>query len=248
VQRAARRVRACDPVSRIPLKKRSDRRWLIPRLAPVILALAACKGGDSAPPAAPGPSAPAAPASAGELLDLGGSRGTFFGGDVARLRIDGADERVLVRSKDGAWIRAGEYDAWLGTYPVEITASDPTEARRQAVEQMIRFKLIVAKAQESGYGQRLAAGGGGSLDPKALAIAYIRDRMSDVAGVSDEEARVYEAAHPELFASLADPSIPPEIRAMAVKGSIRGDQLRAQVAVWKSQAGIEVEPGVFESH
>jgi hypothetical protein len=222
-------------VSRIPLIERSNQRQSIPWLALVLLALAACKGGE--------PAAPSETAATSDLLGMTSASSSFYGGDTSGLRFGAPAERVLVVSNDGPWLRAGEFDAWLGTYPLDITASDPGEARLQALDQMITFKLIVAKAREAGYAQRLDAGAG-TLEPKALAISYIRDRMTDIGGVSDAEARAFLEAHRELFPGIDDPRIPPELRAAAVKGSVRGQQLRAQIAQSRLEAGIRYEEGV----
>jgi len=228
-------------VSGLPLRERSNRRQSIPGLALVLLSFAACKGGE---PAAQSNDATAtSPMSADELLGMTSASSSFYGGDTSALRFGDPAERVLVVSKDGPWIRASEFDAWLGTYPLDITASDPDEARRQALDQMITFKLVVAKAREAGYAQRIDTGAG-TLEPKALAISYIRDRMTDIGGVSDAEARAFLEAHRELLAGIEDPRIPPELRAAAVKGSVRGQQLRAQIAQWRQAAGIRYEEGV----
>jgi hypothetical protein len=225
-------------VSRIPLNERRNQRQFIPWLALVLLALAACKGGEAAPET----NSTQAELSS-DFLGETSAASSFYGGDTSKLHFGAPAERVLVLSKDEPWIRAGEFDAWLGTYPLDITASDPEEAQLQALEQMVTFKLIVAKAREAGYAQRLD-GGGGTLESKALAISYIRDRMTDIGGVSDAEAREFLEAHRELFAGIDDPRIPPELRAAAVKGSVRGQQLRAQIAEWRAQAGIHYGEGV----
>jgi hypothetical protein len=159
-------------------------------------------------------------------------------GDLSKLRVAGGESTALVAPATGAFINAGEFNAWLGTHPLGITAEEPAGARRQALEQMVTFKLLVEHARKAGYEQKL----GSASEPKALALAYLRDQMSNLSLVSDEAARRHEAEHPERFAQLrAD--VPPEILVMAIKTSVRGEQVWEQVQGWMKDAGIRyVDP------
>jgi hypothetical protein len=165
------------------------------------------------------------------------SAASLYADDASKLRYrNAADHESLVTSARGPFVTAGEFNAWLGTYPLRITSDDLATARRQALEQMVTFKLFVEKARAAGYEDRL----GKASDPRSLAFAYIRDQITDVASVSDEAARRYEAEHPELFAQLGS-EVPPEVRLMAIKGSVRGEQLWERVQEWMEDAGIRYE-------
>ena len=160
-----------------------------------------------------------------------------FADDVSKLSFrDRADTETLVSSTKGTFITVGEFNAWLGSYPLRITAEDLAGARRQALEQMVAFKLLVEKARAAGYAERV----GPNSNQKSLVVSYLRDQMSDVATISDQAAQRYEELHPEVVAQLG-PDVPPEIRMMAVKGSIRGEQLWARVEDWMKDAGIRYE-------
>jgi hypothetical protein len=181
------------------------------------------------PAARPAPESIAGAASPGPLS------GNPYAEDVSMLRYrDPSGDETLVRSGRRAFIRVEEFNAWLGTYPLRITAADLDGARRQALEQMVRFKLLVESARQAGYEDRVGPGG----DQKALALAYLRDQVSDVATISDAAADRYEAEHPELFVQLGA-DVPPAVRMMAIKGSIRSDQLRARIEDMEADAAIE---------
>jgi hypothetical protein len=102
---------------------------------------------------------------------------------------------------------------------------------------MVTFKLLVAQARATGYEARL----GKESEPRSLAFAYLRDQITDVASISDDVARKYEAEHRELFAQLGGEEVPAEARMMAIKGSIRGEQLWERVQEWMADAGIRYE-------
>jgi hypothetical protein len=160
-----------------------------------------------------------------------------FADDVSKLSFrDRADTETLVSSTKGTFITVGEFNAWLGSYPLRITAEDLPGAQRQALEQMVAFKLLVEKARAAGYEERV----GPRSDQKTLVVSYLRDQMSDVATISDQAVQRYEDDHPEVLAQLG-PEVPPEIRMMALKGSIRGEQLWARVEDWMKDAGIRYE-------
>jgi hypothetical protein len=166
-----------------------------------------------------------------------------YGADFAGLRVEGrGDDETLVASNDGSFVRVGEFNAWLGTYPLQVTGGDLASSRRQALEQMVTFKLLVAQARAAGYEERL----GKASEPRSLAIAYLRDQVTDVASISDEAARKYEAEHPELFAQLGGDEVPAEARMMAIKGSIRGGQLWERVQEWMAEAGIRYQEGALQ--
>ncbi len=160
-----------------------------------------------------------------------------YNDDVGKLRIrDRAESATLVSSDKGAFITVGEFNAWLGSYPLRVTGDDLASARQQALEQMVRFKLLVASARAAGYEDKLGPGS----DQKALALAYLRDQISDVGSISNDAANRYEAEHPELFAQLGT-EVPPQVRMMAVKGSLRGEQLRSRIQDLETDAGIQYE-------
>ena len=161
-----------------------------------------------------------------------------YGGDIGRLRAEGPEEVVLVRSGEAPFITVGQYNDWLGSYPLNITSADPAEARMQAIDQMVTFKLIVQKARERGYANR-SESRGASADDRALAMSFIQEWVTNVALVSDEEAREYEARDAERFADLDSPELPVQLKMMAVRGSVRGEQLVAQVEIWKRESEIQ---------
>ena len=177
-----------------------------------------------------------------DMIQDGSVASSFYGGDPGRLRAEGQPERVLVRSGDSAFITAGQYNAWLGTYPLHITSEDPSEARRQALEQMVTFKLIAQKAREVGYEERLGSGGA-SVDDRSLALGYIRNWVTNVSSVTDAEARAYASREQAGFAQLDSPDIPGPMKIMAIQGSVRGEQLWTQVQAWMEEARIRYESG-----
>jgi hypothetical protein len=209
--------------------------------APAFSLLAALCGCERS--AAPGP-APTAPAPRSEVAItpvVAPSAASLYGEDPSGLRYRGrGDEETVVWSADGAYVSVGEFNAWLGTYPLRITSDDPSAAQRQALEQLVTFKLLVEKARASGYEERLGPGS----DPRSLAFAYIRDQIGNIASVSDEAAREYEAAHPEALAHIDPDEVPAQVRTMAIKGSIRGEQLWTRVQEWMAEEGIRYEEAV----
>ena len=162
---------------------------------------------------------------------------SFYGGDLAALRGDGPAEGVLVQSRGAAFITVGEYNAWLGTYPLSITSPNAEAARGEALEQMVTFKLIVQKARESGYQQQLESSGVRATE-KSLALGYIRDWVTNTASVTDEQAREYQSRERDRLAQLDSSDIPGELKMMAIKGSVRGEQLTQQVKAWMEEAEI----------
>jgi hypothetical protein len=165
---------------------------------------------------------------------------TSLYGDVERVRFEGPAKQVLVREGRRPFITGGQYNAWLGTYPVNITRKDPVEGRREVLEQMVIFKMLARKARESGYEGRLGVGGGG-VDEKSLVLTFIKDHVSNVGAVTEQEVHAYEARHPEFIANLDASGVPGDFRGMAIRGSVRGEQLDKQVHTWIKEAGIHYE-------
>ncbi len=193
----------------------------------------------------PGPEASAAATGSEVAITpvVAPSAASLYGDDVSRLRYQGrSDDETLVASSAGPYVRVGEFNAWLGSYPLRITSDDLPAARRQALEQLVTFKLFVAKARASGYEERL----GKASDQRSLAFAYIRDQVTDVASISDEAARQYESGHPELLAQIGSDDVPVDVRTLAIKGSMRGEQLWTRVQEWMTEAGIRYEEGALQ--
>lgn len=162
---------------------------------------------------------------------------SYYGGDPVRLRFDGSANDVLVYSEENSFINVDEYNAWLGTYPMDITAPDQAGAQKQALEQMVTFKLLAQKARES-RSRRGGAAQGADPDDSDLAVGFIRTWLTDTSSVSDAEALAYEQRERERLAAIATADIPAEIKMMAIKGSVRGEQLGAQVKIWMQEAEI----------
>ena len=179
-----------------------------------------------------------APASEESAADSSAAAASFYGGDVEKLRVNQPGDTVLVRAGAAPYITADQYNAWLGTYPLSIKSVDPTAARREALEQMVTFRLLVQKARDSGY--RPAPDGQG-LDDKSMVITYIRDHVTSIGGVTEEQARDYESRHQAELAQLDASGLPAEARTMAVRGSVRGEQLWDQVKSWMEARQIRYE-------
>lgn len=162
---------------------------------------------------------------------------TPYGVDVQLLRITAADRTVLVRSKGKKLITVAEYNAWLGSYPLNITSQDPAKGRRQAVEQMARFKLISRMALEAGYQNRMQSSGADSSE-KARVLSYIKDQMFNVAAVTDREARDYSATHSDTLSQIESADVPPEVKLMGVKSTILGERLKKRVDLWMERERI----------
>jgi hypothetical protein len=156
--------------------------------------------------------------------------------DVAKLRIRDPGDRVLVRSRGRPFIRAEEYNAWLGTYPLSITDADGLAAQRQAIDQMVNFRLLHDWAVAAGYGSK----GGAEGDARSIVLRYLSDQIRDVGGVSDAEAQRYYEAHRDQFVGLDAPELPPEIRQATLKGSVRGAQLATRIEEHRKEAGVEI--------
>lgn len=167
----------------------------------------------------------------------------FHGGDPARLRFDGRARDVLVHAGENPFITVDEYNAWLGTYPMKITAQDQSGAQQQALEQMVTFKLLVQKARESGS-WRSASAQGVIPDDSDLAVGYIRAWVTNTSSVSDAEALAYEQRESGRLAEISNSELPAQLKMMGLKGSVRGEQLWAQVKVWMEEAEIQYHTDV----
>jgi hypothetical protein len=202
-------------------------------IACAVLSLGCHAGGDEA-----GQEQPPGPSGEATLGQTASAAPAFYGGDVGRLRIDGAPDRILVRSGDEAFITVGEYNSWLGSYPLEITSEDPSEARRQALEQMVVFKMIAQQARGSGY-QEESEPGKMIPDEKTLVLNYIRRWVSNVSSVTEDQVQSYADREAARLHPLDSPDIPQEMKMMFIKTSVRGEQLAAQVEAWKEEARID---------
>lgn len=156
--------------------------------------------------------------------------------DLAKLRIAVAEDRVLVKSRSRPFIRADEYNAWLGTYPLSITEASGEAAQRQAIDQMVDFRLLHDWAVAAGYASKDGVGG----DARSIVLRYLSDQIRDVGGVSDAEAQRYYEAHREQLVGLDAAELPPEIRLATLKGSVRGAQLAARLEAHKKEADVEI--------
>jgi hypothetical protein len=156
--------------------------------------------------------------------------------DVAKLRVADPGDRVVVQARGRPFIRAEEYNAWLGTYPLAITDADEAGAQRQAVDQMVTFRLLLDRAIAAGYGSKAGA----ASDAKSIVLRYLGDQVRNVGGVSDAEAERYYEENREMFRALDTPEVPPEIRLAALKGSLRGAQLASQLEENKKEADVVI--------
>jgi hypothetical protein len=159
------------------------------------------------------------------------------GVDVSLLRIGEPADRPLVTSGGQPFITVSEYNAWLGTYPLAITESDPEVARKQAIEQMVRFKLIAGRARDSGYEGRLHSAGDDASE-RSMVLMYIRDQMSNISLVSDGEAQDFRRSHPDRIAAIEADDLPEEVRLAATKSAILGERFRERVETWMDEAEL----------
>lgn len=157
--------------------------------------------------------------------------------DLTRLTYRGPDGVTLVRSRGRPFITIKEFNDWLGSYPLNLTSQEPAVARRQALEQMVAFKLIVAKARETGYEQKVRSPEG-VLDDRSLAMSYVRDQLANQTAVTDRQADAYYAANPARFGRVVPDDAPPELKRMAVKVSMQGERLWERVKSWMEQASL----------
>lgn len=213
----------------------------------VLAAVCACERSDrsAAPPAPESPSA----VSAGDppvALETG-AVAALPSVDLPSLRFDGPDRSVLVRERAKSYVTAGEYNAWLGTYPLNIRSPEPGAARREALDQMVFWKLVVERARLAGYEAKLAPSGE-AISPNSLALTYMRDQLTQIGAISDEQAVKFAAEHRELAPILDDPNLPRVVWMLAVKGAIRGDQMRADIDAWRLKRGIAVDESVLASN
>lgn len=208
------------------------------RIAEVVaiggIALCACRG-HGEPAHAPAAQVPAGVASNGP----NGGIPISFGIDPKSLRFEGPANTVLVRSKGRPFITAEEYNNWLGTYPLNITSQDPTEATGQALEQMAMFKLLTNRARQAGYENKIRSTGG-VPDERSIVLMFVRDQISNIASVTDEAVREFERQHPERFPK-GEGQMPAEMRDVAVKGEIRGLQLTEEIRTWMDQESLTFE-------
>jgi hypothetical protein len=181
-----------------------------------------------------------------EAVQSGLDTSSVYGVDPSLLRFDSPKGAILVQSGDRAFITVGQYNSWLGTYPLKIEGQDSFEARKQALEQMVTFNLIVQKAREDGYVEKTASSGA-HPDDRSLALSYIRGWVTSTSSVTEEEVREYESRESERLSGLDSPDIPEAVKMMAIKGSIRGEQLWAQVKVWMEQAQISYVGAAVEA-
>lgn len=157
-----------------------------------------------------------------------------YADDVTTMRFrDRAPGAALVHSSTGVYITVEEFNAWLGTFPVHVTSQTLAGAQGEALAQMVRFKLLADSARSAGYVEKLGPG----TDSKTLALAYLRDQLSNVGTISGEAVARYEREHPERMAKMGS-DLPAEVRVMAIKGAIRGEQLQGQIEDLKKQTGI----------
>lgn len=156
--------------------------------------------------------------------------------DVAMLRLDGPGERVLAEARGKPFITTQEYNAWLGSYPLNITEAEASNAQAQALDQMVDFRLLLERAVAAGY----ESGSGVSADAPSIVLRYVTDQIRNSAGVSDAAARRYREEHREELAGLDAPEVPPEIRLAAWKSAVRGAELAAALRKHREDAGVEI--------
>ena len=178
-------------------------------------------------------------------IESGAGVSNPYGVDLKSLRYEGKETAALARMKGRPFIVARDYNDWLGTYPLNITAVDPAERINQALEQMAMFKLMLSHAKKAGYESRIRTSGG-VPDERSIVLMFIRDQITNVSAVSDQMARDYEAAHPERFPQ-GDQRLPPEILAMAVKGEIRGQQFTEEIKTWMREEEVTFHAGPGKS-
>jgi len=199
------------------------RRFGAPLLAATLSIAAACSGGKQA--AVTQESPPPVPAQVNPMEV-----------DYAKLRLDGPGERVLVRARGRPYIRTDEYNAWLGSYPLNITESDALAAQTQALDQMVNFRMLLERAIAAGYESK----SGVSSDPPSIVFRYVADQVRNASSISDAEARRYYEEHRDMLRSLDAPEVPAELRMAAWKSSVRGAQLAAALEQNRKDANVEI--------
>jgi hypothetical protein len=177
------------------------------------------------------------PASATAPAPIAPQAGLPFGVDFDSLHIAAPEHSVLIRSKGKKLVTVGEYNAWLGSYPLDITSKDPAVAKKQAAEQLARFKLIAQKAREAGYESKLKDEGS-ETGENALVLSYIRDQMFNATTVSDEDAQAYRVTHAATLTHIESADAPPEVKLMGIKSTMLGEQLKKRVERWMEEGKI----------
>jgi hypothetical protein len=195
--------------------------------------MVACGRAAPAPPVTAGPSDTPRP----QDISPAALQASFYG-DAGSVRFAGPPGVVLVRKGSRPFVTARQYNAWLGTYPLKLTSKDPDENRRQALEQMVTYKLLAQKARESGYERKMGQGGG-TADERSMVIQYIKDQVSNTNGITDADVKAYEILHPEYVASLDASSVPGEFRGMVLRGSVAGERLWERVKSWMKEERIQ---------
>jgi hypothetical protein len=157
------------------------------------------------------------------------------GVDITKLRLRVPGDQVVVRARGRPFIRAEEYNAWLGTYPLNITEADQLGAQKQALDQMVTFRLLLERATAAGYDSKAA-----NADAASIVLRYLGDQVRNMVGVSDADALRYYEEHRDQLGGLDVPEIAPEVRMAALKGSVRGAQLAAQLEDQKKEAEVTI--------
>lgn len=173
-------------------------------------------------------------------VPIAGAVAAPLGVDVQNLRVVASDGTVLVKRKGKKFITVSEYNAWLGTYPLDITSADPAVGRKQALEQMARFRVIARKAREAGYGSKQGSTEAEASD-NALVLAYVRDQMFNLSSITDGEAEAYRTTHSASLSQFESPDLPPEVRQAGVKSTILGERLKKRVETWMEEEQLTYE-------
>jgi len=209
----------------------------------------ACNFGRGSSETVPPPEVSSGPAEGaqGNLDPSESASPSGFQEDVAELRFSGPQEAVLVTARSKPLITTEAFNAWLGTYPLDLKSSETAAARREALEQMVAFKLIVRKAKLAGYQARIESTGN-PADDRSMVLTYIRDQVSSLQAISDRNAREFLASGDDRARSILQADAPDDIKLMVAKGTLAGERLWETVQGWMRESNVQYHGPAQPAH
>jgi hypothetical protein len=159
-----------------------------------------------------------------------------------RLRIDRDPAEVLATIDGEAAITVGHFNDRLIEFAVEDQRQDLAVARRQVLDEMIDYQLIVREGRRRH--PEMAADAGPEKGPyytqRLLAQTVIRESATNPDLASDEEAREFLREEQGALQRLIEKTPSPEERLLIAKVGLLDQRWRAQLRAWRSEHDIEI--------
>jgi len=164
----------------------------------------------------------------------------------SRLRIEGEPTGVLVAIDGEAAIHVRDFNDRLMEFAVEDRGQQVEVARRQVLDKMIDYQLIVWE------GRRRHPEMAGPAPPekgryytqRLLAQTVIGESVTNPDLVSDAEAREYLASHREALENLIQNTPSEEDQLVLAKVSLIDARWREQLRTWRTEREVRI----FEEH